>query len=242
MNIIIFSDADRIGKDTIKLPITISDRRAEQIIKTHGSKVSDTVKIGALNGLIGHGIITALDKTQVTIQIEQLDTSPPAKLPLTVLLALPRPKVIRRVLRSLTELGVGRIVLMHAYKVEKSYWQSPLFTADKLHHYLLSGLMQCRDTVLPELIIRNRFKPFIEDELPALAANSEKIVAHPGDYPSCPVALNTSCTLAIGPEGGFIPYEIEKLQQAGFSCVSLGERILRVETAVSSLIGRLYTI
>jgi 16S rRNA (uracil1498-N3)-methyltransferase len=240
MNIILFSNADKISNDTIKLSVNISDRRAEQIIKTHGSQIGDTVKIGELNGLIGHGIITALDKTQVTIRIEQLDTPPPEKLPLTILLALPRPKVIRRVLRSLTELGVSRIVLMHAYKVEKSYWQSPLFTEDKLRNYLLTGMMQCRDTVLPELIIRQRFKPFIEDELAELASNSTKIVAHPGNYQPCPTAINQACTLAIGPEGGFIPYEIEKLQEVGFQCVSLGERILRVETAVSSLIGRLY--
>jgi 16S rRNA (uracil1498-N3)-methyltransferase len=241
VNIIIFSAADRITNNSIRLPVKISDRRAEQIIKTHGSKIGDTVKIGELNGLIGHGIITALDKIQVTIRIEQLDTPPPEKLPLTILLALPRPKVIRRVLRSLTELGVARIVLIHAYKVEKSYWQSPLFTEDKLRNYLLTGLMQCRDTVLPELIIRQRFKPFVEDELAELACNSEKIVAHPGNYPPCPTAINQACTLAIGPEGGFIPYEIEKLQEVGFQCVSLGERILRVETAVCSLIGRLYT-
>jgi 16S rRNA (uracil1498-N3)-methyltransferase len=241
MNIILFSTADLTSTNSITLPVKISDRRAEQIIKTHGSQIGDTVKIGELNGLIGHGIITALDKTQVTIRIEQLDTQPPEKLPLTILLALPRPKVIRRVLRSLTELGVARIVLMHAYKVEKSYWQSPLFTEDKLQNYLLTGLMQCRDTVLPELIIRQRFKPFVEDELAELAGNSTKIVAHPGNYPPCPTAINQACTLAIGPEGGFIPYEIEKLQEVGFQCVSLGERILRVETAVSSLIGRLYT-
>lgn len=241
MNIIIFTAADRINDNSISLPVMVSDRRAEQIIKTHGSKIGDRVKIGELNGLIGNGIITVIDKTAVTIRIEKLDISPPPKLPLTVLLAVPRPKVIRRVLRSLTELGVERIVLMHAYKVEKSYWQSPLFSEEKLHNYLLAGLMQCRDTVLPELIIRNRFKPFIEDELPALSGNTEKLVAHPGDYPACPVAINKPCTLAIGPEGGFIPYEIEKLQEAGFDCVSLGDRILRVETAVSSLIGRLFS-
>jgi RsmE family RNA methyltransferase len=240
MNVILFTPADLIEHDSIKLTTTISDRRAEQIIKIHGSKIGDSVRIGELNGMMGHGIITALDKSSVTIKIIELNILPPAKLPLTVLLALPRPKVIRRVLRSLTELGVSRIVLIHAYKVEKSYWQSPLFTEEKLHNYLLSGLMQCRDTVLPELIIRNRFKPFVEDELPALSANTEKIVAHPGDYPSCPVALNRPCTLAIGPEGGFIPYEIEKLQEAGFGCMSLGDRILRVETAVSHIIGRLF--
>jgi RsmE family RNA methyltransferase len=53
--------------------------------------------------------------------------------------------------------------------------------------------------------------------------------------------LNQPCTLAIGPEGGFIPYEIEKLQQAGFAGVHLGARILRVENAVTALVSRLFT-
>lgn len=237
MNIIIYQTTDFIGSNEIRF----HDKRAQQILTVHGSKIGDSVRIGELNGMMGQGIITALDKSSVTLSITECNTPPPLKLPLTVLLALPRPKVIRRVLRSLTELGVARIVLMHAYKVEKSYWQSPLFTKDKLEQYLLSGLMQCRDTVLPELIIRNRFKPFVEDELPALSENTVKLVAHPGDHANCPTSLNQPCTLAIGPEGGFIPYEIEKLQEVGFECVTLGDRILRVETATSHLIGRLFT-
>jgi RsmE family RNA methyltransferase len=47
-------------------------------------------------------------------------------------------------------------------------------------------------------------------------------------------------TLAIGPEGGFIAEEIASFERIGFHAVSFGPRILRVETAVSALVGRLF--
>ena len=105
---------------------------------------------------------------------------------------------------------------------------------------MLLGLEQARDTVLPDIILAKRFKPFVEDELPAMAANTRGLIAHPGDFPECPRALSEPVTLAIGPEGGWIPYEVELLSKAGLSPMQLGERILRVETAVPALLARLF--
>ncbi|MBU2010696.1 MAG: 16S rRNA (uracil(1498)-N(3))-methyltransferase, partial [Gammaproteobacteria bacterium] len=93
---------------------------------------------------------------------------------------------------------------------------------------------------LPEVIIEKRFKPFVEDRLPQLAADTLGLVGHPGDFPHCPRAVTQPVTLAIGPEGGWIPYEVDKLAAAGLRPVQLGERILRVETAVSALLARLF--
>ena len=90
------------------------------------------------------------------------------------------------------------------------------------------------------MLIEKRFKPFVEDRLPALAADTLGLVGHPGDFPACPRAVERPVTLAIGPEGGWIPYEVEKLQTAGLQPVQLGERILRVETAVTALLARLF--
>ena len=83
-------------------------------------------------------------------------------------------------------------------------------------------------------------KPFVEDELPALSVGSTRLVAHPLTERACPREVFSPVTLAVGPEGGFIPYEIEKLQEAGFLPCALGERILRVETAVTTLLARLF--
>ena len=93
---------------------------------------------------------------------------------------------------------------------------------------------------MPEVSIEKRFKPFVEDQLAQLAAGTLGLVGHPGDYPSCPRAVEQPVTLAIGPEGGWIAYEVEKLAAAGLQPVQLGERILRVETAVTALLARLF--
>ena len=94
--------------------------------------------------------------------------------------------------------------------------------------------------MLPEVTLEKRFKPFVEDRLPALAEGTLGLTGHPGEYPACPRAVDGPVTLAIGPEGGWIPYEVELLRLAGLQPVQLGERILRVETAVPALLARLF--
>ncbi|MDX9874401.1 MAG: 16S rRNA (uracil(1498)-N(3))-methyltransferase [Spongiibacteraceae bacterium] len=199
------------------------------------------VRVGQLGGLMGHGRVKKITAAEAMLRVE-FDQPPPAKLPLRLLLALPRPKAARRLLRTIAEIGVSELVLLNCWKVEKSYWSSPLLTPDAVRAALLDGLQQARDTVLPTVRCERRFKPFVEDELPGLIAGTTALVAHPGDHAPCPVALNAPATLAIGPEGGFTPYEIGKLTEAGFTPVQLGERILRTESALPALISRLFAL
>jgi RsmE family RNA methyltransferase len=147
--------------------------------------------------------------------------------------------MLKRVLIDATSLGVKRIILLNSWKVEKSYWQTPELHAGLLQEKLLLGLEQAGDTLLPALELKPRFKPFVEDELPAVVGDSLALLAHPGDYPDMPVALSEPVTLAIGPEGGWTEYESDQLRDKGFACHRFGQRILRVETALPALIGRL---
>jgi RsmE family RNA methyltransferase len=236
LNLLLFSADDRLEGDKI----SVRGRRLKHLRQVHRANAGDRLRVGEIGGLIGEGEILDINEDVANLTVV-LDYAPPDKLPLSLVLALPRPKMLRRILRTVAEFGVAELHLINSYRVEKSYWQSPVLEDLAIREYLLQGLEQSRDTVLPLVKHHQRFKPFVEDILPGmLGHNNTAFVAHPGDYPPCPRNVDGETIVVVGPEGGFIPYEVEKLQEAGCQLVSLGPRILRVENAVTSLLGRLF--
>ncbi len=234
MNLLLFTAADRDDAGRV----LVRGRQLRHLREVLRARPGDRLRIGELGGGMGCGEILALEADRAVLAAT-LDQPPPPKLPLELVLALPRPKMLRRILQLVAECGVPRLHLINSYRVEKSYWQSPALDPGAMRRHLLQGLEQARDTVLPEVSCHRLFRPFAEDRLPALCRGRRALVAHPGDHPPCPRGLDQPTLLAVGPEGGFIPYEVERLRQAGCDVVSLGPRILRVETAVASLLGRL---
>lgn len=235
MNLILLEPQDFFNDQLV----TLTGRRLKHILEVHQASVGDELRVGRINGKVGTGVILELTPEAMKLSVT-LTEEPPEPLPLTILLALPRPKMLKRSLQHLTALGAKTIVLMNSYRVEKSFWQSPWLSEEKIHEQLVLGLEQARDTILPEVILEKRFKPFVEDRLPATAEGKRGLVAHPVGGSRCPHQIDGACVLAIGPEGGFIPYEVEKLEGAGFERVHLGSRILRVETAVTAIVSKLY--
>jgi 16S rRNA (uracil1498-N3)-methyltransferase len=230
MNLILLFDEDFVTESRVRL----TGRRLEHVTGVHRAAVGDELVIGLAGGRIGRGIVTTLGDT---LEMDvSFDRDPPPPLPLTLVLAVPRPKVLNRVIAGATSLGVKRIVLVNAWRVEKSYWKSPRMTPENLRHQCVLGLEQARDTILPVVEVQRLFRPFVEESV----FEGMKLVAHPVAAGECPRAVAQHVTLAIGPEGGFIVPEIESLQRAGFQAVTIGERILRVETAVAALIARLF--
>lgn len=235
MNLLLLEEADFVTADRVVL----RDRRFIHMQDVHRVEVGDSLRVGRIDGLMGRAEVVRLEEHEAELSVT-LDQPPPAKLPLTLILALPRPKMLRRVFQTLATMGVGKVVLVNSYRVEKSFWQTPFLEPAAIREQLILGLEQARDTVLPEVIIEKRFKPFVEDRLPSMTEGTLGLVGHPGDYPPCPRHLDEAVTLAIGPEGGWIPYEVDLLGKAGLQPVQLGERILRVETAVAVLLARLF--
>ncbi len=236
MNLILLFQKDFIDNTD---RVLLRGRRLRHVLEVHRASIGDELSVGLLNHRIGTGRVIAVRDAELEMQV-RFERTPPPALPLTLVLALPRPKVVRRVLRSATAFGVKRIILLNCSRVEKSFWQSPFLTQDVVNEQLALGLEQSRDTILPEVVLRPLFKPFVEDELPGLIAGTVPLVAHPTAAEPCPRNIGRAVTLVVGPEGGFIPYEIEKLLACGCTLVSLGERILTVETAVPALLSRLF--
>lgn len=234
MNLILLNDKDFVASDRVRL----HDRRFQHIRSILGATVGQPLRVGLLDGPRGSATVLTMYDDSVVLQVS-LGDNPPPPLPATLILALPRPKVCRRVLHGITALGVKRVILLNTWRVEKSYWQSPLLAPDAIHEQLLLGLEQAGDTMLPDVQFQPRFKPFVEDTLPGIAAESLSMVAHPGGGTLCPANLSEPFALAVGPEGGFTSYEIGSLVAAGMAQVHLGNRPLRVETAIPALLGRL---
>ncbi|MBE0575873.1 MAG: 16S rRNA (uracil(1498)-N(3))-methyltransferase [Desulfuromonadales bacterium] len=234
MNLILLCKEDFISINRVRL----QGRRyehAREILKVTSGKI---LHVGLLGGKTGSGTVISITEKELELEV-LLTHEPPEPLSVTVILAMPRPKVLNRVLQGITAMGIKQVFLLNTWRVDKSYWQSAALEPAAIQAQLILGLEQARDTILPEVQLQPRFKPFVEDILPTIAAGTCALAAHPVSSQPCPANVQQAVTLAIGPEGGFTTYEIEKLVAAGLTSIHLGNRPLRVETAVPALIGRL---
>lgn len=212
-------------------------RQVEHIQKQLKSEVGDTLKVGVLNGKKYLTQIMQIQDDQIKVKPIQEEIVP-KKLPIHLVVALPRPRVLRRLIMDSVTMGVEKITLLQSNRVEKSYWQTPLL--QQIDEFIQLGLEQAGDTIVPKVDIQKRFKPFVEDILPTLISeNCPAYVAHP--YVDKILSQNEqqACTVIIGPEGGFIPYEIDLFIKNGCQTFTLGNRILRTETAISYILGAL---
>ena len=238
MNCIILVESD--FNTANKQKVILSGKRFEHIREILKGQKDDSLRVGILNGNMGTGTIVQMSSQEITLNII-CDTAAPPPLPLTLICSLQRPKTIKKILQSGTAFGVKRFIFINSWKVEKSYWSNPLFSPDQIKEHCILGLEQCCDTMMPIVEFRKLFKPFVEDELPALTKDKLCLVAHPAAQKPCPIAVKQKpVLLAIGPEGGFIDYEIKMFQDQGFMPVTLGCRILRTEYALATLVGRLF--
>ncbi len=234
MNLILLFPGDSTDEGVVRL----TGRRRDHMLAVHRAAVGDELTVGIAGGRIGKGRVRKLDDDAIELAIA-LDADPPPPLDLTLIVALPRPKVMNRVVAAVASLGIKRLFLINSWRVDKSYWKSPRLSPDNLRLQSILGLEQGRDTVMPAIELRRLFRPFVEEELPELTRETAALVAHPYAAEECPRDVRGPVTLAIGPEGGFIEQEIASLTRAGFRPVHLGSRIFRVETAVAALAGRL---
>ena len=229
-----------IGADGVA---TFGGARAEHVRTVLHGEVGQILKTGELNGLLGTGEILAISPDSVSVRVRH--DAPPLAPWVDLVLAPPRPRILKRLLPQLATLGVGRLVLVGAQKVEKDFWGATLLKEENYRPLLVDGLMQgCVSTQVPVLETRRNFRRFVTDELDAMFPTARRLVAHP--YESGKVdggkVEDGRLLLAIGPEGGWTDDEVALLESHGFARYSLGPRILRTDTATIALLASLALI
>jgi 16S rRNA (uracil1498-N3)-methyltransferase len=235
MNLVLLEHSDFIDIHRVRL----EGRRLTHILQVHRAAKGDTLRVGLLDGRIGDGVIEQINTTAMEMVVS-FDADPPARLRARLVLALPRPKVLNRTIAAAASMGIREIDLINAWRVEKAYWESPRLSDENLRLQSILGLEQAGDTILPAIRLHRLFTPFVREELPGQIKGQLALLANPGAQAEAPRRIQEPAVLAIGPEGGFIDREVETFREIGFTEVSLGSRILRVETALAFLIGRLF--
>jgi 16S rRNA (uracil1498-N3)-methyltransferase len=236
VNLVVLDERDLLGSNRV----TLSDARAAHLLKVLKVIPAQTVRVGRLDGPLGVGTVESAADGRVTMRcVFEADT--PVRPRVDLLLAVPRPKVMRRLWAQLAALGVGQIILTNAERVERQYFDTHVLAESCYRPLLIEGLQQAGDTRLPSVSIHRQFKVLVEDHLDALFADGVRLVADPRATTSVGSAVDNRpggrVLIAIGPEGGWNAFELGLLQAHGCHPVALGSRILRVDTACTALLA-----
>jgi RsmE family RNA methyltransferase len=230
----------------------VDDRRAAHLREVIGAELGQVVRAGIVGGGLGTATLLSDDGTRMSLRLA-LVSAVPGSLPIELVLAIPRPKVLTRVIETAAAFGVARVELTNAWRVDKSYLKSPRLAAPALAMAARIGAEQGATTHVTPVAVHDRLMTLLDARWPAPAAGaaldrqpppSLKLIAHPAAPPIETVATRAAladapAVLAIGPEGGWIDRELATFVDRGFAPVSMGAPILRVEAAVAAALAQL---
>lgn len=223
MNLILFETNETHS------PLARSDSRASHILDVLRRKVGDTVDTGMVGGPRGKATVTAITPQSVELSFAWEPKSPPPLAPITLVVGLPRPQTVRKLLHCATELGVAAVHFVRTEKSEPSYAQSSLWTSGEWRRHLLDAAQQAFDTHLPDISHGRK----LDEALTSLEKNPVRLALDNYESPSqlSAATIAAPVALALGPERGWSAADRMTLRAHGFAFVHLGPRVLRTETA-----------
>ena len=251
---------DAGGRLVARLPA--ADARAAHVRDILGTESGATVRAGILDAGAANATVRWTPEPDAELELElsgeQLlaPVGEEARPRVDLLLAMPRPLQFARVLPMVSSLGVGRIYVSGAARCPKDYFSSHLLRDDdvsraNLRAALVEGLAQSGDTAVPRVEVhRSLWRLLKQLGPPEDTPGVRRLLCHPRraddpDGASAPlgealraVPAGDRVLLAVGPEGGWDePDELDSLARHGFERVTLGERTLRTDVAVVSLLA-----
>lgn len=242
MNLLLIYESELVSDSRAK----VTGSRVRDLIEWHALCPGVEVQAGLENGLIGTAHIESVSADLIELSLS-FERRPPSKKEIIAVVAVPRPQTVKKLIHLACTLGLKQLHLIRSMNAQKSYLTSGALQQEAIQTEVRKGLEQAVDTVAPVIEVHRRFRPFVEERLSAIAASlpepQSRLIADTRSTTPLREIFATralsprSTVVAIGAEAGWSAYEIEQFQKRGFLPVSLGDRILRVETALTVLVG-----
>ncbi len=236
MNLLLLDPAEVTGGEAV---LPGRDRRARHVREVLRAAVGQRLRAGLVRGASGEAEVLSVEPDlRLRLALAGPPAAPP---PIDLVAAVPRPKALSRLVQTASAFGVARIDLVNAWRVDKSYFESPSLSPEALAADARLGCEQCATTWVPEVAVHRLLMPFLAAA--SWPAGATRLVAHPraASHVEEVVAPGHAGTLvlAVGPEGGWIDRELASWTELGFHAVRLGDPILRADTAVAALLAQI---
>lgn len=242
MNSLVVFHSEFIGPSVIRIAAPRVDQLWRAYLKLRGQEIH----ISVFGGDRGIASLRTVDAQEIILDVAQMEPSLPLR-PIDLVIGLSRPQTVKKVIQTAVMTGVRSLHLLQTEHGEKSYGTSHLLEADALHDETIKALEQIGEGLSPAISIHRSFAHFCKNGLRALTSDelTIKILAHPGGISLASVAQlpqSKVAVVAVGPEPGWSVSELESFEELGFTRVGLGPRVMRVEIALSFLLGQLQVL
>ena len=233
MNLILFEPWEVQGEEA---RLAAEDVRALHLREVLRAEAGKRVRVGVVDGAKGEAEVVEAGTGGVRLRCHW--EAVPERPRLDVMLAMPRPKALKRLWSVMAMLGAGKIWICSSRTTERAYAGSHVLEEGVVREELKRGLCQARDTRLPEVRTGRSLQEAVEEA--ADEAYAARLLAHPGGKASDweeAAASGGRVLLAVGPERGWTMAELAFLEGHRFQRISLGERALRSDVAVVALMA-----
>lgn len=204
----------------------LQDVEAGHCTKVLRCRVGDSIECMDGNGLLLKGTISEIKKHEVAVEIIETIEHQSSNIN-KLAIALPPTKNPARFewfVEKATEIGIAHIYPMLTERTEKASLKM-----ERLNHIVISAAKQSRQLFYPKIHELKKMEDIMD-----INEAQQKLIAHCVGQKESLLNLykkNEDALLLIGPEGDFTNKEIEQAINKNYQPVSLGNSILRVETA-----------
>jgi 16S rRNA (uracil1498-N3)-methyltransferase len=217
--------ADEVRGDKAAL----TGKHAEHLSRVLRARVGQEFDVSA-GGRLRRGRVVAVEEDRVEFALgEELPASAEAQV--TLLLAIYKFDRMEWALEKLTELGAARVVPVIARRTDSRLAKAAAKRVERWRRIAQEAAEQSRRLAPPEILVPAKLKDAV-----ATAALTRVVLAESEQSVSLADVVRVhpsgeSLALAVGPEGGWTEDELRLFAESGWTAASLGQRILRAETA-----------